>query len=555
MDTPYLTQSTKGIAKLILFIVLTFMVGCAPTQQRVQHRATVTPSAVQPAEDQFQKAQELADQGDTEKALSIYYSLSLSYPDTPIQGRAWYEMGRLYMKKGYTRLAEERFRKVIAQYPDSLWADASLLELAWMAHEKRSDYQAAGYLSRIETMRLNSLQLESYKKLREILSYQPTSQPPIEEEEQQSSQPPKASEDNSSEQLGGWETPPQSPSEIETEKPTTFQANNTSVKAPTPVEATIGLWLPKNSSYPTLCKDVEQGVRLAAEEAGFKVLKDEKIDNILETRDLVGVVGGMETFAIQKVIPKVEERSIPLITPFVRVPFLTGISPWLFSTSYILDQEAGFAAETGRELKLTTAGVLYPDIPFGRVMAEEFKRSWEDKGGTVILFKPYQEGTLDFTDIFDEMENRHKVPQLLFLPCSWEEARLIIPQIAYHEFEGITVMGVSLWAMASHLYTSEESETSVLFSNTFSKASLYLPVQEFIMGYLNKYKAYPSPLAAQAYDAAKALIEWYRLGMNEPLSKLRFRGVTGLIGFSEEGKPLRRPFLLQIKQNGIEQLN
>ena len=92
-----------------------------------------------------------------EKALAIYYSISLSHPDSPDQGRTWYQMGRLYMKKGYSNLAEERFKKVVRQYPETLWADSSLLELAWLAHEKREDAKASYYLGQIETMRLTSL--------------------------------------------------------------------------------------------------------------------------------------------------------------------------------------------------------------------------------------------------------------------------------------------------------------------------------------------------------------------------------------------------------------
>jgi hypothetical protein len=116
-------------------------------------------------------------------------------------------------------------------------------------------------------------------------------------------------------------------------------------------------------------------------------------------------------------------------------------------------------------------------------------------------------------------------------------------------------MGISLWALATNPHGGEDDKTQVLFSNTFSKESLYLPVQEFIMGYLKKYGTYPSPLAAQAYDAAMSLALWYKSGKNRPLSQIRFIGVTGLAGFSDTGKPLRKPFLLQIRQSGIVQLN
>ena len=552
-----------------LLLVLLLVAACAPTTRSTSPTKPITVSTNQPTDSRFKEAQRLADAGETEKALAIYYSISLSHPDDPAQGRAWYEMGRLYMKKGYARLAEERFKKVVDRYPDSLWADASLLELAWLAHENKRDSQAAVYLSQIETMRLTSLQLESYKKLLEILSYQPSTQPTWEEEgnQQQTTQgpppPPMNSTQLTEETQGesqGWQgMPPPQEQPTREESPPEYGeqkvALNNQSRTVQPTGAAIGLWLPKDSSYPTLCKDVEQGTRLAAEAAGFKVVESDKIEEILAAKNLVGIVGGMETFEIQKTARQLEERAVPLITPFVRVPFLVGVSPMLFATSYILSHEASFAAKTGRDLHLTTAGVLYPDIPFGRVMADSFKGEWERLGGTVVLFKAYPEGTIDFTNVFDQMEKTNNVPQFLFLPCSWEEARLIIPQIAYHEFEGVTVMGVSLWAMTRHLYAPEDYKTTVLFSDTFSKASLYLPVQEFIMGYLKRYKSYPSPLAAQAYDAALALVRWYQSGMNTPLSHLRFRGITGMVGFSETGEPLRRPFLLQVKQNGVEQIN
>ncbi len=560
MGTPCHTPGIEA-AKRIWLILLGMLViaGCAPTQQATKPPPRpVATSTYSSTDAKFNEAQRLADQGETEKALAIYYSIALSHPDDPAQGRAWYEMGRLYTKKGYTHLAEERFKKVVKRYPASLWADASLLELAWLAHEKRDDSQAYAYLNRIETMKLTSLQLESYRKLREILSYQPVSQPTWEEEPQAPSNPIQRTEPyNATPQAeGAYTTTQQGLPSQETLPPEYLQRKTKENQESQPATgAAIGLWLPKDSSYPTLCQEVERGTRLAVEGTGLRIVESDSIEEILKTNDLVGIVGGMETFEIQKAVHLLEERSVPLITPFVRVPFLVGVSPMLFSTSYVLSQEARFLAETGRRMGLTTAGVLYPDIPFGRVMAEGFKSNWERLGGTTVLFKAYQEGTIDFTDVFDQMEKSNKVPQLLFLPCSWEEARLIIPQIAYHEFEGVTVMGVSLWAMTQHLYASEDYKTRVLFSNTFSKASLYLPVQEFIMKYLAEYKGYPSPLAAQAYDAALALVSWYNGGMEQPLSQVRFRGITGMVGFTATGEPMRRPFLIEIKQNGVVQLN
>ncbi len=575
MDTQYLTPRSERIAGLMALMLLLLMAGCAAPPRPTTRPVTI--SSFESTEMKFKEAARLSDQGKIEKALAIYYSISLSQPDTLAQGRAWYQMGRLYMKKGYTHLAEERFKRVAKRYPHTVWADSSLLELAWIAHEKREEPAAARYLQQIDTSRLNSLQVESYKRLQNILSYQPSSHPSWEEE---SSQTPatqgygNATVQNHGQEMEGEETTgqvaeekPLPSSELppsENGLPPEYLREKAAVANMTAIEerktretgAVIGLWISKDKELARLRREIRRGAELAVHHSGLKLVESERLDSLLSTKNLVGVVGGLKTFGIQKAMHLLEEQSLPLITPFVRVPHLPAISPLLFSTSYSLTDEAAFVAQTGRDRGLTTAGVLYPDIPFGRALAESFKIQWERMGGTMVFFRSYPEGTIDFTGIFDKMKDRGKVPQFLFLPCDWTEARLIIPQVAYHELEGVTVMGVSLWDMSSHLSVSEEEETPVvLFSDTFSRVSLYLPAQEFVMRYLQRYKSYPSPLSAQAYDAARALVLWYRRGMNTPLSQLRMTGITGLAGFTSTGEPLRRPYLLRITDKGVEQLN
>ena len=95
-----------------------------------------------------------------------------------------------------------------------------------------------------------------------------------------------------------------------------------------------------------------------------------------------------------------------------------------------------------------------------------------------------------------------------------------------------------------------------LFTDTFTSGSSYLPVLEFYYSYKMAYGVNPTPLAAQAYDAAKALLasRGKEKGLR-PLGSVRFLGVTGMVGFDEKGDPLRVPALLMVEGGKIRQIN
>jgi tetratricopeptide (TPR) repeat protein len=57
-----------------------------------------------------------------DEALSLYKRIEKSYKDSAFTDRLFYDLGRMYQKKGEKVTAKEYFGKVIAQYPNSLFA-------------------------------------------------------------------------------------------------------------------------------------------------------------------------------------------------------------------------------------------------------------------------------------------------------------------------------------------------------------------------------------------------------------------------------------------------
>jgi len=63
------------------------------------------------------------------EALDIYKSIEKEYKDSAFNDRLFYDLGRMQAKKGDKAAAKESFRKVMTQYPNSVFATQSKIRL------------------------------------------------------------------------------------------------------------------------------------------------------------------------------------------------------------------------------------------------------------------------------------------------------------------------------------------------------------------------------------------------------------------------------------------
>lgn len=249
------------------------------------------------------------------------------------------------------------------------------------------------------------------------------------------------------------------------------------------------------------------------------------------------------------------------------------ISPWSTNPKTTLDAKTGLPKKyvfraafidpfQGRvvakfaldNLKTTKAAVLY-DVAsdYNKGIAEYFKQTYEENGGTVVAFETYTTGDKDFSAQLTKIKDA--APEVIFLPNYYSEVPLQIQQA--HRL-GITVpfLGSDSWGSAELIKLCGTDCGGYYFSTHYAPDVATQVATKFIDAYKAAYGVVPDDVAALTYDSFGLL--WQALqtagkvdrqAVRDALASIpKYDGVTGTMQFVEgSGDPIKSAVILQIK--------
>lgn len=256
-----------------------------------------------------------------------------------------------------------------------------------------------------------------------------------------------------------------------------------------------------------------------------------------------------------------ESAKVVLISPWSTNPKTTldaktnDPKKYVFRAAFIDDFQGRVVARFALDnLKATKAAVLY-DVAsdYNKGIAEFFKKTFEESGGTVVAFETYTTGDKDFSAQLTKIKN--VTPDVVFLPNYYSEVPLQIQQGKR--------LGIDVPFLGSDSWGSEEliklcgSECEGYYFSTHYAADNATPVaKSFIDGYTAKYGATPDDVAALTYDsfgilwtALKNAGNVDRQAVRDAVAKIpKYEGVTGTMQFQEgSGDPIKSAVILQVK--------
>ena len=205
-------------------------------------------------------------------------------------------------------------------------------------------------------------------------------------------------------------------------------------------------------------------------------------------------------------------------------------------------------------LKATKAAVLY-DVAseYNKGIAEFFKSTYEENGGTIVAFETYTTGDKDFSAQLTKIKDAG--PEVIFLPNYYSEVPLQIQQ-AHRLGIDVPFLGSDSWG-SSELITLCGSDCEGYYFSTHYAADAATPVAtKFIEAYKAKYGNTPDDVAALTFDSFGLL--WQALqtagsvdreAVREAMAKIpNYEGVTGNMSFTEgSGDPIKSAVILQVK--------
>ena len=256
-----------------------------------------------------------------------------------------------------------------------------------------------------------------------------------------------------------------------------------------------------------------------------------------------------------------ESSKVVLISPWSTNPKLTldantnAPKKYVFRACFIDPFQGQVVAKFALDnLKAKKAAVLY-DVAseYNKGIADVFKASFEQNGGTVVAFETYTTNDKDFSAQLTKIKDA--APDVIFLPNYYSEVPL---QIQQAKRLGITVpfLGSDSWGSAELLNLCGADCEGYYFSTHYAPDIATPIATKFIDAYKAKYGATPDDVAALTYDAFGLL--WTALkdagkvdrqAVRDALAKVpSYDGVTGNMKFQEgSGDPIKSAVILQIK--------
>lgn len=254
--------------------------------------------------------------------------------------------------------------------------------------------------------------------------------------------------------------------------------------------------------------------------------------------------------------------------------------------------------------------VLYPDEKYGRTFRDMFWEEVYQRGGEIVALEGYDPQQTDFEEAIKKLVGRYyKTPQdlealrapldllgplsalpgytppveeaveedipgrrsrssrqdddtpppivdfdAIFVPDAPKMLGLVIPQLAYHDVNHVTLLGTNLWASPKLLKEAGEYMQGAVLPSGFYPASSSPRVQEFMATFEAVYGRPPGFIEAIAYDSARIMLQamldpdvWLRAGIRHALLKAKsVEGVTGNVTFNGNREPTKKLVLLQI---------
>jgi len=291
-----------------------------------------------------------------------------------------------------------------------------------------------------------------------------------------------------------------------------------------------------------------------ADDSGNGVRASEVAQHFVDSTSIVAVVGHVNSGAMVSAA-HVYDKHLAAVATTATSPSLTGISPWAFrvipSDSANGMRIAQFANKLGRK----RAAVLYENNPYGRGLAENFRKSF---AGQIVSLDAIGEGSEQSFEPFVSWFKREQ-PDVVFVAGTDASGSAFLKE-ARRQGLNADLFGGDGWQT---LAPSELAE-GIYVGAPFSAQDPRPEVQAFVSAYEKKYSASPDGNAALAYDATKLLAHAVekvgadRVKIRDYLANLTeataYRGITGTIRFRADGDPVGKGIVMTRVHHGAMQV-
>ncbi len=281
----------------------------------------------------------------------------------------------------------------------------------------------------------------------------------------------------------------------------------------------------------------------------------------LMTKDkVVAVLGPATSGAFSSTIPVASQNKIPVISGSATADKVTvddkgNVQEYAFRICFLDSAQGTAMALFAYENLEKTKAVIIKDnsSDYGKGLAENFTKKFEDLGGTIVAEEGYVKGDTDFNAILTSIKGQDF--DVIFIPGYYEEAGLIIKQARQQGIDAPIIGPDGFDSPDLVKLAGAENLNDVYFSNHYSSLDDTPIVQNFINSFKEKHGKEPDAFNALGYDAAKFLIDGIKRAEELKGDAIKdaleattdFEGVTGTFSINEKHNPEKSIIVIGLK--------
>lgn len=286
--------------------------------------------------------------------------------------------------------------------------------------------------------------------------------------------------------------------------------------------------------------------------------------NKLMTQDkVVAIMGPATSGSFKAEIPVAIKNKIPVVSGSATADDVTvdasGVKEYAFRISFNDSfQGTAMAKFALNDLSKKKAVIIMDSSSdYGKGLAENFAKTFEAAGGTIVAKEAYVAKDTDFNAIITKIKGLDF--DVIFIPGYYNEAGLIIKQLRK---QGITapVLGADGFDSPTLLeLAGADALNDVYFSNHYSSLDKDPVVVKFIQDFKAKYNKEPDAFNALGYDLAKFVADGISRAekidgesiKNAFAATTNFVAVTGSFSIDENHNPVKSVVVIGLK-NGVQ---
>lgn len=283
----------------------------------------------------------------------------------------------------------------------------------------------------------------------------------------------------------------------------------------------------------------------------------------LVNENIVAQIGPLTSGNVLGSTPVLEENKIPMVAPAATATNVT-VDPntgktkeYVFRVCFIDPFQGTLMAQfASQELGAKTAAI-YKDTSsdYAQGLAEYFRKTFEENGGTIVAEEGFVKDDRDFRATLTKIKATE--PDFIYVPAYYQE---VAPLIKQAREAGITAPmgGGDGWDSPDLLAVAgAEALNNTFFTNHYSAQDTDPKVVEFVKAFKEKYNKEPDAFSALGYDAVQILVQAIQNAGEADPAKIKdalasvkdFEGVTGKMTIDEQHNPIKAGVIIEF-QNG-----